>query len=103
MPSKHVQPPDDGQTPTAGAAALSLVESMLLILKDNGTLAAHDVDEIYEMAIDAHENSTSAGANSFHVNVANILQVLRTQGNSVRLPAARQTDPTKKRLPDGQD
>lgn len=103
MPPKHAQPPIDARAPVAGAAALSLVESILLILKDNGTLAAHDIDEIYEMAIDAHENSIPAKDNLFHVNVANILRVLRTQGNAVRLPEARQADPTRRTVPDDQN
>lgn len=103
MPSKSAKPPIDAQMPMAGAAALSLVESMLLILKDNGTLATHDIDEIFEMAIDAHDNSTSERENSFHANVANILRVLRTQGNSVRLPESRQAPLTKRTLPEGRD
>lgn len=63
------------------AAALTLVESLLVTLETSGVLSAEDIDEVYETAIAAHRRADDPSAD---VRAAELLERIHTKGNSVR-------------------
>lgn len=74
-----------------GAAALSLLEAIILTLKDKGALSDIEIDEAFMAAIRAHQERPDAAEGGFHGLVASTLEVLRVEGNSVRVPTRPKT------------
>lgn len=71
---------------TAGLAALSICESMLLSLTDAGVIDGDEAKAILEDAAAAHRNAVGVadGAAGDHLEAATIIESIITGGNSVR-------------------
>lgn len=81
-------PADADRQPTAsayGIAALSLLEAIILTLKERGLLTDDELDDAFAAAIDAHLYRHSAHSDDDNRVAASILHRLRVHGNSVRL------------------
>lgn len=69
-----------------GAVALSVCESLLLVLEERGVLDQLEIDGLLEDVESAHRNHAAEGDDrSFHDSVADVVQEMRRGGNSVRL------------------
>ena len=81
-PQNPADPPDAS---SYGIAALSLLEAIILTLRERGLLTDLEIDEAFAAAIDAHVRRHAAHTVTENQRVAGILHRLRVHGNSVRL------------------
>jgi hypothetical protein len=70
----------------AGAAALSICESLLLALSDHKILPEHEIVGILKDAANAHENAASGADDALHKAAADLINGILAGGNSVRRP-----------------
>ena len=88
-----------GGSEAAGVAALSVCESLLLSLTDNGIIDAAEAKAIFVDAAAAHRGAVplADGDASVHEEVAALLEAIIQNGNSVRrarpAPATGSDDP----------
>lgn len=68
-----------------GVAALTLLEAVILTLRERQVISEDELDDAFAAAIGAHRNSADAGGSGLNRSAARILERLRTEGNSVRL------------------
>lgn len=68
-----------------GIAALSLLEALILVLLERGTLTDDELDVAFNAAIGAHRSHNGGTRGSNNVAVARLLERLQVHGNSVRL------------------
>lgn len=85
MDRTELTPSERNHDAVCGAAALSLLEALILTLRERNALTDVEIDDAFLAAIDAHVETPDAGAESFHRRVGDVLELLRTKGNSVRL------------------
>lgn len=85
MSEDPATPPDPPAASAYGIAALSLLEAIILTLKERGLLTEDEIDDAFAAAIDAHLYRHAAHSASENKRVASILSTLRVHGNSVRL------------------
>lgn len=81
---------DDDQTPASetaayGIAALSLLEALILVLKERELITDAAMDEAFDAAIEAHRSANGVHSPRENARAARILHRLRVEGNSVRL------------------
>ncbi len=70
-----------------GAAALAIVESLLLALNDRNVLPEHEIVGILKDAASAHSNASATPAErGHHAAVADLINKILAGGNSVRRP-----------------
>lgn len=83
----------DDASATRGAVALSLLEAIILTLRDTGLLSEAEIDDAFVAAIDAHADRAEGSGEdaAFHGDVRDALRRLRTHGNAVRLPTRVKT------------
>ena len=75
-----------GATAIAGGAALSLLEALILTLQDKNMIEDHEIDAMFEAAINAHKHHEQESRQSaIHGRIAVVLQRMQIHGNSVRL------------------
>ena len=75
----------DDEALVHAAAALSLLEAVILILRDRQLITEDELDDAFEAAIAAHEENRQEHATSTNARVARLLTRLRVHGNAVRL------------------
>ena len=68
-----------------GISALSLLEAIILVLRDKALLTDEDLDDAFSAAIDAHEYRNAHHSSDQNRLAALVLDRLRVHGNSVRL------------------
>lgn len=71
---------------TAGTAALSICESLLLALNDHNILPEKEIIGILRDAASAHENAPQGKDDALHAAVAALINSILDGGNSVRRP-----------------
>jgi hypothetical protein len=69
----------------AGAAALTLVEALLIHLEENGMLNGEGRDTIFESAIEAHREADQAQAEGAHAVIAALLSRLHSRSDGVEV------------------
>ncbi|MEM1149177.1 MAG: hypothetical protein AAGI03_01265 [Pseudomonadota bacterium] len=74
-------PHTDTDRTALGMATLSLLEALILILREKELISDEDLDEAFEAAIAAHRTAEE----DKHAAAAAMLETLRVEGNSVRL------------------
>ena len=72
-----------------GISALSLLEAIILVLRDKQLLTEDELDDAFNAAIDAHQHRNEQHSNDQNRLAATILDRLRVHGNSVRLDGER--------------
>lgn len=71
--------------PAHGAAALSLLEALLLVLLERGVLSGDELDDAFLAAIAAHRREDGVARDAKHDAAARLIERLRMHGNAVRL------------------
>jgi hypothetical protein len=69
----------------AGAAALTLVESILIHMRETKMLDAEGRDQVFEAAINAHEEAQKTDKTSPHAAVARLLRKLQANADGVQV------------------
>jgi hypothetical protein len=69
----------------AGAAALTLVESLLIHLQETKMLDTAGRDQIFEAAINAHEEAQRTDKTSPHAAIARLLRKLQSNADGVQV------------------
>ncbi|MEM6941924.1 MAG: hypothetical protein AAF943_18150 [Pseudomonadota bacterium] len=72
----------DTTTVAVGMAGLSLLEALILTLREKGAVTDDELDCAFDAAIAAHDGQTG----EYHAAAALLLRKLQVEGNSVRLP-----------------
>ena len=88
MPEHHDihDNPDDG---IYGICALSLLEAIILVLREKSLITEDELDDAFNAAISAHQNRHAQHTDQKNRIAATMLDRLRVHGNSVRLDARR--------------
>lgn len=76
--AEHVEP--------GGRAALALIESLILELRESGTISEEGVANVYASAISAFETAGVEGTNGVNLVAAKLLRRIATGGDGVSLP-----------------
>jgi len=66
-------------------ASLTLLESLILELKDKGILSSEEIIGVFEDARDAHKNSDNKGPGDFHGNVAKTIDLMLKDGDATNI------------------
>ena len=88
LPQDH----DENSGPTGeiyGICALSLLEALILIMREKSLITEDELDDAFEAAIDAHRQRHEQHSGDQNQYAAQILDRLRVHGNSVRLDGDR--------------
>ena len=89
----HVTDDHDGDTAPSGEifgiCALSLLEALILIMREKSLITEDELDEAFDAAIDAHRLRHDEHSGDQNRVAAMLLDRLRVNGNSVRLDGGR--------------
>jgi hypothetical protein len=66
-------------------ASLTLLESLILELKDKGALSSEEIIGVFEDARDAHRNSDDKSSGDFHANVAKTIDLMLKDGDATNV------------------
>jgi hypothetical protein len=66
-------------------ASLTLLESLILELKDKGMLSSEEITGVFEDARDAHKNSDDKSSGDFHANVARTIDLMLKGGDTTNI------------------
>ncbi len=72
-----------------GICALSLLEAIILILREKSLITEDELDDAFDAAISAHKYRHEQHTDEKNQVAATILDRLRVHGNSVRLDGRR--------------
>ena len=72
-----------------GICALSLLEAIILILREKSLITEDELDDAFNAAINAHKHRHEQHTDEKNEVAATILDRLRVHGNSVRLDVGR--------------
>lgn len=75
----------DDEAMVHAAAALSLLEAIILIMRERQLITEDELDDAYGAAIASHDENRQDHAISTNRRVARLLDRLRVHGNAVRL------------------
>jgi|GEM_PF-5258366 len=66
-------------------AGLTLLESLILELKEKGLISSDELAGLFEDARDAHRHASTPGSEDFHANVASIIDLLLEGGDATNI------------------
>lgn len=72
--------------PHNARAALGLLESLLILLVEKKVLSAEELDETFDVAINAFREAAEAGENGDNLAAARLLERVQRSGNAVTRP-----------------
>ncbi len=72
-----------------GICALSLLEAIILILREKSLITEDELDDAFDAAINAHKSRHAQHTDEKNQVAATLLDRLRVHGNSVRLDGSQ--------------